>query len=168
MRRVLLLNASHEPLTAISLKRAVVLVLADKAETIEFDANGTVLHSASLAVDAPAVIRLKYYVRVPYMNRVPLTRRALMRRDNYRCAYCQSRAETIDHVVPRSRGGEHIWENVVASCKAHNMRKANKLLSELGWALPFTPSVPREPRWLSGIEHVDPVWMPYLEDWAAA
>jgi 5-methylcytosine-specific restriction endonuclease McrA len=168
VRHVLLLNASYEPLTTISLRRAVVLVLAGKAEALEADAGGAVVRSAALELAAPAVVRLTYFVRVPYHGRVPLTRRAVMRRDNYRCAYCSSRAETIDHVIPRSRGGQHVWENVVASCKTHNTRKSNHLLSELGWSLSFTPGVPRGPRWLAGIEHVDPVWVPYLEAYAAA
>lgn len=168
MRHVLLLNASYEPLTAITLRRAIGLVLADKAEMLEVDPNGTVVRSALMEVDVPAVVRLVYYVRVPYLGRMPLTRRGVMRRDNYECAYCGGRAETIDHILPRSRGGQHTWENVVAACKHHNMRKSNHLLSELGWTLPFVPGAPRGPRWLAGLEHVEPVWMPYLENWAAA
>jgi 5-methylcytosine-specific restriction endonuclease McrA len=150
------------------LRRAVVLILSGKAESIEADPAGAVIRSASLELAAPVVVKLIAYVRVPYHGRVPLTRRAVMRRDEYRCVYCNSKAETIDHVVPRSRGGQHVWENVVASCKLHNTRKSNHLLSELGWTLPFTPAVPRGPRWLVGVEHLDPVWLPYLEGSAAA
>ena len=99
MRRVLLLNVTYEPLTTVGLRRAVCLVLCGKAEVVHHDADGAVLHAASVALATPSVIRLSRYVRVPYRNRVPLTRAALMRRDNYRCAYCGRRAETIDHVV---------------------------------------------------------------------
>ena len=113
MRRVLLLNVTYEPLTTVGLRRAVCLVLCGKAEVVHDDAAGAVLHAASVALATPSVIRLSRYVRVPYRNRVPLTRAALMRRDNYRCAYCGRRAETIDHVIPRSRGGQHAWENCV-------------------------------------------------------
>ena len=84
------------------------------------------------------MIRLANYVRVPYRGRVPLTRAGLMHRDRYRCAYCGGRAETIDHVVPRSRGGPHSWTNCVACCAKCNHRKADKLLSELGWRLRFS------------------------------
>lgn len=166
MTHVLLLNASFEPLTAIPVRRAVVLVLGGKAEAVE--EGGTVIHSATLEVPIPSVIRLRYFVHIPYRGRVPLTRRGVLRRDEYRCAYCGNRAETIDHVVPRSRGGQHVWENVVAACKAHNMRKGNSLLSELGWSLHTAPAAPKGPRWLAGLDRIDPVWVPYLGDWAAA
>src|SRR6266567_8318035 len=87
VRRVLLLNVTFEPLTTVGLRRAVCLVLCGKAEVVH-DGGGQVLHSATVTVAAPSVIRLRRYVRIPHRNRVPLTRAALMRRDNYRCAYC--------------------------------------------------------------------------------
>jgi len=116
VRRVLLLNVTFEPLTTVGLRRAVCLVLCEKAEIVHHDSNGQHLHSASVSLVTPSVIRLRRYVRIPHRNRVPLTRAALMRRDNYKCAYCGRHAETIDHVMPRSRGGQHTWENCVASC----------------------------------------------------
>lgn len=170
MRRVLLLNASYEPLTTLPLRRAVCLVLRDKAEIVHRDATGAVLHSATMTIDVPSVIRLRRYVRIPYRTRVPLTRAALMRRDNYRCAYCGHRAETIDHVIPRSRGGKHTWENCVASCSSCNHRKADKLLEELGWVLKVTPAVPRGVHWRligAAAEHGDPQWAPYMAQVAA-
>ena len=106
MRRVLLLNVTYEPLTTVGLRRAVCLVLGDKAEVVHDDSEGALLRSTSLVLVMPSVIRLRRYVRVPHRSRIPLTRGALMRRDNYLCAYCSRRAETIDHVVPRSRGGQ--------------------------------------------------------------
>ena len=170
MRRVLLLNVTYEPLTTVGLRRAVCLVLCGKAEIVHHDADGAVLHAASVALATPSVIRLSRYVRVPYRNRVPLTRAALMRRDNYRCAYCGRRAETIDHVVPRSRGGQHAWENCVASCTICNHRKADRLLEELGWTLAVPPVVPRGAHWrLVGAQHDgDPQWAAYLREPSAA
>ncbi len=157
MRRVLLLNVTYEPLTTVGLRRAVCLVLGGKAEVVHDDVQGAVLHAASVALATPSVIRLSRYVRVPYRNRVPLTRAALMRRDNYRCAYCGRRAETIDHVIPRSRGGAHAWE-------------ADRLLEELGWTLPVPPAVPRGAHWrLVGAQHDgDPQWAAYLREPSAA
>jgi 5-methylcytosine-specific restriction endonuclease McrA len=161
MRQVLLLNATYEPLTTVPIRRAIVLVLCDKAEIVHEDLTGSVMHSAALALNIPSVIRLRRYVRVPFRNRVPLTRGALMRRDNYRCAYCGTHADTIDHVVPRSRGGPHTWENCVASCGSCNHRKADRLLEELGWTLTVTPRVPRGVHWRL-VGNGDPQWAPYL------
>ena len=161
MKGTLLLNASYEPLCVVPMKRAVVLVLAEKAEILE--AAGGVVRSESTAVPVPSVIRLTTYVRVPFRARLPLTRRALLARDAHRCAYCSRSADTIDHVVPRSRSGLHEWENVVAACRLCNGRKGDRLLAELGWALRTTPTVPRGTRWLVvGVGRIDPAWEPYL------
>lgn len=170
MRRVLLLNVTYEPLTTVCLRRAVCLVLGEKAEVVHGDANGGVLRSASIALAAPSVIRLRRHVRVPYRSRVPLTRGALMRRDNYLCAYCGRRAETIDHVVPRSRGGAHAWENCVASCMRCNHSKADRLVEELGWKLRWAPAVPRGAHWrlIGAVREGDPQWALYLAEPTAA
>ncbi|WP_228818653.1 HNH endonuclease [Nocardia transvalensis] len=168
-RRVLLLNATYEPLTALSARRAVVLLICDKADPVHDDPGGPVVHSAGASVALPSVIRLRNYVRVPYRARVPMTRAALMHRDRYRCAYCGGKAETIDHVIPRSRGGAHSWENCVASCAPCNHRKADKLLSELGWTLRQPLVSPKGPHWrlLSTTADLDPVWLQYLGEGAA-
>ena len=92
-------------------------------------AAGSAFHSAHLTLPAPSVMRLSRYVRVPYRRAVPMTRSGVLRRDGRRCAYCAKRADTIDHVVPRSRGGTHTWENCVAACKSCNSRKADRLLA---------------------------------------
>ena len=92
VRRVLLLNVTYEPLTTVGLRRAVCLVLGDKAEVVHDDSEGALLRSTSLVLVMPSVIRLRRYVRVPHRSRIPLTRGALMRRDNYLCAYCTRRA----------------------------------------------------------------------------
>ena len=168
-RRVLLLNATFEPLTALPLRRAVVLVLLGKAEIVHDDPAGLTVRSLDTAVAVPSVIRLSTFVRVPYIGRIPLTRSGLMHRDRYRCAYCGGRAETIDHVLPRSKGGKHTWQNCVASCAKCNHRKADKLLSELGWQLHIVPTAPRGSHWrlLAGVSDTDPLWLPYLGEPAA-
>lgn len=162
--RVLLLNATFEPLTALPLRRAVVMLVCGKAEVVHGHPSGMVLHSASASVPLPSVIRLNNYVRVPYRAKVPLTRAALMHRDGYRCAYCGGKAETIDHVVPKSRGGAHSWLNCVASCAKCNHRKADRLLSELGWSLRVEPVAPRGPHWrlLAEVNDALPEWQLYL------
>ncbi|GGC72509.1 hypothetical protein GCM10011410_26980 [Hoyosella rhizosphaerae] len=112
----------------------------------------------------PSVIRLTVYVRVPYIARVPLTRAALMQRDRNRCGYCGGKAETIDHVIPRSRGGTHTWDNCVACCAKCNHRKADKLLGEIGWTLATPLRAPSGKHWhlVSKIRAFDPVWSHYV------
>lgn len=168
-RRVLLLNSTFEPLTALTVRRAVVMVLCGKADVVHEDPAGPELCSASRALVVPTVIRLRTYVRVPYRARIPMTRAALMHRDRFRCAYCGSKADTVDHVVPRSRGGDHSWENCVAACAGCNHRKADKLLAELGWALRSAPLPPKGQHWrlLSSVKELDPAWARYLGEGAA-
>lgn len=162
--RVLLLNATYEPLALVSDRRAVVLVLAGRAEAVAFRPGSPVFHSAQLAIEVPSIVRLSHMVRIPRWARTPpLTRRAVIRRDGGRCAYCSAPADTVDHVVPKSRGGLHEWSNVVASCKRHNLLKGDRLLSELGWSLPFRPAAPDGYLWrLRHLADVDPLWEPYL------
>src|SRR5437764_10300403 len=102
----LVLNATYEPLCVVSNRRAVVLVLADKAVPVE--STGRALHSERIVVEVPSVVRLVRFVRVPYRNHVPLTRRAVFARDGGRCVYCSGPATSLDHVIPKSRGGEHV------------------------------------------------------------
>ena len=164
MERVLLLNATYEPLALVSDRRAVVLVLAGRAEAVAFRPDGTVFHSAQLCIEVPSIVRLCHMVRIPRWARTPpLTRRAVLRRDNGQCAYCSEPADTVDHVVPKSRGGRHEWSNVVAACKRDNLRKGDLLLSELGWSLSFKPSAPDGHLWrLRHLSDVDPLWRQYL------
>jgi 5-methylcytosine-specific restriction endonuclease McrA len=87
----------------------------------------------------------------------------VLRRDGGRCAYCSAPADTVDHVIPRSRGGRHDWANVVAACQQDNLAKGDQLLDELGWALPFQPHAPEGHLWrLRHLSDVDPLWAPYL------
>ena len=168
-RRVLLLNSTFEPLTALSVRRAVVMVLCGKADVVHEDPTGPELCSATRVLVVPTVIRLRSYVRVPYRARIPMTRAALMHRDRFRCAYCGAKADTVDHVVPRSRGGDHSWENCVAACANCNHRKADKLLGELGWSLRSVPLPPKGQHWrlLSSVKELDPAWVRYLGEGAA-
>lgn len=157
MGAALVLNATYEPLCVVPLRRAVVLVLAEKAVIVE--ASDDVMHSERLSLPIPTVVRLSRFVRVPYRREVPLTRRAVLERDAHACVYCGNRADTIDHVRPRSRGGAHIWTNVVAACARCNHRKGDRLLHEIGWHLAVSPVQPpatvavvmgwsvREPSW---------------------
>ncbi|MGB0962333.1 MAG: HNH endonuclease, partial [Mycobacterium sp.] len=163
-RRVLLLNSTYEPLTALPMRRAVIMLMCGKADVVHDDPMGPVVHSASRSIVVPSVIRLRTYVRVPYRARIPMTRAALMHRDRFRCAYCGAKADTVDHVVPRSRGGAHSWENCVAACSGCNHRKADRLLTELGWKLHTTPLPPKGQHWrlLSSIKELDPAWARYL------
>src|SRR5918912_3863403 len=116
--QALVLNASFEPLCVVSQRRAVVLLLTDKAVVVE-PGQGA-LHSATRVVQVPAVVRLTRFVKVPYRATVPLTRKAVFARDVGRCVYCNATATSLDHVVPRSRGGEHVSENVVSCCSRCN------------------------------------------------
>lgn len=160
MSRSLLLNATYEALCVVSSRRAVMLVLEGKAEMLH--GTGRAFHSASLAIAEPSVVRLSYYVKVPYQTRVALNRRAIFARDGYRCQYCGAAAENIDHVVPRSRGGTHTWENVVASCRRCNTGKEDRLLHESGLSLHRAPVQPRGRIWLFAHGPVREEWQPYL------
>jgi 5-methylcytosine-specific restriction endonuclease McrA len=159
--RALLLNASFEPLCVVSARRAVVLVLKEKAEIVH--RNGAEFRSERRVVPVPSVIRLVHYVRVPYRAAAPLSRRAVFARDNHRCQYCNGHAENLDHIVPRSRGGQHTWENVVASCRACNARKEDRLLADSGMVLRRVPVAPHATTSLiASAGPIDPDWARYL------
>src|SRR5882757_8988115 len=144
-------------------------MLSGKAELVQAALEGGAFRSENLTITAPSVMRLSRYVRVPYRPTVPMTRAGVLRRDSRVCAYCGTRADTIDHVVPRSRGGSHSWENCVACCSTCNHRKGDKLLAELGWVLRRTPLPPTGQHWrlLSTVKELDPSWARYLGEGAA-
>jgi len=165
--RTLVLNAGYEPLAVVSFKRALVLVLNEKATVIEADV-GHPVWSPTGVYDRPSVILLTRYVRVPHGRAVPLTRRGVLRRDKHRCAYCGAGATTIDHVVPRSRGGADSWDNLVACCLRCNNQKGNHTPAEMGWALSVEPKMPYDAGWLvHGLERALPQWADYLAPAAA-
>lgn len=157
--RSLVLNASYEPLAVVAARRAVVLVLKEKADIIE--SNGMVFRSERLSIPAPSVVRLTYFVHVPFRARASLTRRAVFARDDWSCQYCGKAAENVDHVIPRSRGGMHAWENVVASCRRCNAKKENHLHAEVGMKLRRNPYAPRDGLRLS-LGKLEPEWEQYL------
>jgi 5-methylcytosine-specific restriction endonuclease McrA len=125
--RVLVLNATYEPINVCTVRRAAVLLLKEKAEILEQGAWE--LHSESTTLPAPVVIRLVRYVNVPRdTHRRKITRRAVFARDDWTCQYCGARANlTVDHVIPRSKGGDSTWENIVASCAPCNRRKGDHM-----------------------------------------
>jgi 5-methylcytosine-specific restriction endonuclease McrA len=159
MVRALVLNATQQPLAVVPARRAVVLVLKDKADVVE--SNGAMFRSERISLPAPSVVRLRYFVRIPYRAHAALTRRAVFARDGWDCQYCGRPAENLDHVIPRSRGGRHAWENVVASCRRCNARKENRLAHEVGLRLARQPYAPSDGFRLS-LGRPEPEWEPYL------
>jgi len=164
MPQALVLNATYEPLSVVPTRRAVVLLVREKAEVVHTDGRRWASERTSIPV--PTVIRLLHYVKVPYERRVPLSRRAVFRRDGSSCQYCGSEAENLDHVLPRCRGGTHTWENVVAACRACNARKGDRTPEEAGLRLAGPPRAPRRHGWLLiGLaSSPPPSWRAYLED----
>ena len=161
MSHALVLNATYEPLCVVPQRRAVVMVLTDKAVVVE-PGDGE-LRSERVAVSIPAVVRLTRFVKVPYRATVPLTRKAVFARDAGRCVYCNAPATSLDHVVPRSRGGQHTWENVVSACGRCNHVKADRVIAELGWRLRRIPQAPSGAAWrVLGSRLADPRWHSYL------
>lgn len=162
MSRSLVLNASYEPLSVVPERRALVLVLTEKASAVvNRDEHW---HSERFSVAVPSVVRLNRFVNVPYRRAVPVTRRAVFGRDGHACQYCGRPADSLDHVTPRSRGGAHTWDNVVACCRSCNVRKGNRTPSESGLRLQSQPRPPRRFGWIyasTGFQ-VDPTWHPYL------
>ncbi len=142
---VLVLNATYEPLNVVSVKRAVVLLLKEKAQIVEATEAG--VRAQNWAIPQPLVIRLVYYVRIPHRLSLPLGRRTVLARDGYTCQYCGARPDkselTMDHVVPRSRGGRSSWENVVTACTRCNQRKGRHTPEEAGMPLRVPPRRPR-------------------------
>lgn len=138
MNKVLLLNASYEPLNICDWKRAVVLLLKGKATAVE--ENGKDLRED---LRLPTVIRLMYYIKIPHKS-IPLTRKNLMHRDKYTCQYCGKKGHdlTIDHIHPKSRGGKDEWENVVVACVRCNVGKGNRTPDEADMKLMTKPLRP--------------------------
>lgn len=160
----LVLNATYEPLSVVSAHRATWLVMADKADVVEHD--GSELRTVSRSFAVPSVIRLRYVVRVPYHRRAAVSRRAVFARDDHRCQYCGGAADSIDHVMPRSRGGGHSWDNVAAACRPCNLAKRDRTPAEAGMRLARVPAPPREQSWIAvAVSRVPDTWKPYLA-WA--
>lgn len=171
MSTVLLLNASYEPLRVISLERAMGLVLKGRAEMVEA-APGRVLRSPSVTAPMPSVLRLRRYVNVPRRH-ATWTRRGVLARDGYTCAYCGKRMRpadaTVDHVVPQwlcRQGGlrRNTWGNTVACCHACQKRKGHKTMEEAGMRFhraDYEPKIPRV-NYLVVTSDIAPEWRQYI------
>ncbi len=165
----LALNASYEPLTLLPVRRALRLVIDEKAEALEVD-PGRPYRSENVIYPAPVVIRLVRYIHVPRRFRRQVTNTFLFARDSYRCQYCgRNRGElgyreslTRDHVVPISRGGDNGWLNVVTACSRCNLRKGNRLPSECGMHLRQEPSVPSGVELIWAVRRVTPIQARYI------
>jgi 5-methylcytosine-specific restriction endonuclease McrA len=162
--RVLILNASFEPLHVCSVKRAITLLMQEIAERVLDDDR--VLRSPTRVVPVPSIIRLRRYVRRPIRQRVAFNRKNVFRRDDHTCQYCGTRGNdlTLDHVVPRSRGGPTSWENVVACCRDCNASKRDRTPAEARMHLRRSPNAPAF-MFTSAyglLPDVHPAWLPYL------
>jgi len=169
--RTLLLNAGYEPMMLVGWQRALCLVLSDKAEIVEEYSD--VVRTISKSYKMPSVIRLNRYVRfITRFGVAKCNRRNILIRDQYRCQYCgilcSNRTASIDHIIPRSKGGTTDWFNVVLACHDCNRSKGNKSVKEAGFKL---RSKPKAPSWreliTAGHAYVDSTWMPYVEDESA-
>lgn len=160
--RVLVLNQDYQPITVCSVQKSMVLLFLEKAELLHPNVHRRI-HTVSTTFDFPSVIRLRRYARVPYKNLV-VSRRNVLKRDGNRCQYCSKTEDlTIDHVLPKSRGGNDTWENLVTACNKCNHRKGNRTPHEAGMNLmraPFKPNYLMMIRDFMG--SVEDQWKPYL------
>ncbi len=163
--RVLVLNATYEPINVCTVRRAAVLLLKRKAELIEH--GSWHLRAASTSIPRPVVIRLVSYVHVPReTHRRKITRRAVFARDRWTCQYCGSRSNlTVDHVIPRSKGGRSSWDNIVASCAPCNRRKGDLLLRQVDMELSRPPRIPSPQVFIQVASPTIPAaWRQYLPE----
>jgi 5-methylcytosine-specific restriction endonuclease McrA len=159
--RALVLNATSEALGVVASRRALILVLSERAAVVAV--SGRVFHAQRASFPEPSVVRLENYVRVPRASHVAVTRRAIFARDGHRCQYCGAQAENIDHIIPRSRGGAHSWENVVAACRRCNTKKEDRLPEEVGYTLRRPPRAPVSRLWLLAVAgELQHDWEPFV------
>jgi 5-methylcytosine-specific restriction endonuclease McrA len=163
---VLILNVNYEPLHVCNTKRALALLLSGKAEIV---LNGRgIIRSTSAEFEIPSVIRLSYMIKRP-RPRVSLSKREVLRRDDFTCQYCGAKLKhlTIDHVIPRRLGGPHTWQNLVAACSSCNRRKGGKSPKEANMALrrqPFEPKATATYRFGRHLLH-NQEWLQFVEGW---
>lgn len=160
--KVLLLNGNYEPLTICSVQKAIILLFMGKAEVVG-TAGGKRVRSAHASMPFPSVIRLATYIHIPF-KRVILSRKNILRRDGHQCQYCGARtALTVDHVMPKSRGGEETWENLVTACIRCNNKKGNMILEDTNMKLRGRPVRPNHVVFLRQyVGAIDKTWEPYL------
>lgn len=161
--KVLVLNQSYEPISICSTKKAIVLLLLTKAEMIE-ERPAQSIRSVRTQFAFPSVIRLSAYLRVPF-KKIELSRKNILRRDGFRCVYCGNTTPplTVDHIIPRSRGGADTWENLACACKQCNNRKGNRTPEEANMRLMIRPRKPHHVMFLKHyVGKIDETWRPYL------
>jgi 5-methylcytosine-specific restriction endonuclease McrA len=162
-KRVLVLNQDYSPITVCSVQKAFLLVYLKKAELIS-NAKNTFLRSVDQVFHAPAVVRITRYIQIPYKG-VLLNRQNIFKRDGHACQYCGTHKDlTIDHLIPRSKGGKSNWNNLVTACKRCNARKGDDTPENAGMKLarkPFKPTYIMFVRDYSG--YVMEEWMPFLQ-----
>ena len=140
-KKVLLLNSSYEPMTIVNGRKAILMMLSEKVDSIE--KTEYYINSENLKLILPSVIKLKSYIYLKTKN-IPLTRKNIIERDNYTCQYCgkYSKNITIDHIIPKVRNGKDSWENLVSACIKCNLNKGNKLISQTNMKLLKKPGKP--------------------------
>lgn len=162
-QRVLVLNQDYSPMSICTVQRAFLLIYLQKAEMLNVVAD-KFLRSVSDSFPMPSVIRIHKYISVPYRG-VVMSRHNIFKRDNYQCQYCgTSKDLTLDHVIPRSKGGRSSWKNLVTACKKCNAAKGDYSPQEADLVLktqPYKPSYVMFIRDSSG--YVQDEWRPYLE-----
>jgi len=161
--QVLVLNQNYEPMSITNVKKAILLIFLRKAELIE-KYDGLRIRSINLAFPLPCIVRLTRYIHVP-QKRIVLSRKNILKRDNHRCQYCgkNNGPFTLDHVIPKDRGGEDTWENLVCACTHCNNKKRNRTPDEAGMRLLSRPKKPNHIffiRYIVG--NMDNRWKPYL------
>ena len=159
---VLVLNQDYQPLSVCSVQRSVKLLFLDKAEMLHEDPE-KVIRTVDQEFSYPSVIRLRYYIRIPY-SRIVLTRKNIMKRDRHICQYCGVKSDlTLDHVMPKSRGGKDTWENLVTACNKCNVKKGNRTPDEARMPLNTTPYRPIHITFFQNLMGgVQEHWKPYL------
>lgn len=157
---ILVLNADYTPLTVMNQIRGFNLVYKDKAEIIV--KGDTPIYAGDKTFDRPSVIRLFRYVSFPY-KKVTLSRYNVYRRDGFKCLYCDSKDNlTLDHVIPRSKGGANSWSNLATCCMKCNVKKGDRLLEETGMTLKHKPFIPSYLFFIKKMNKVHDEWRPYL------
>ena len=161
-RRVLLLNQSYEPLMVIGARRAIILLLSEKVESLEN--YHEIIHSVYLSLPLPSVIKLKEYARI-HRKEIVLSRKNILKRDNHTCQYCGKKSVpmTIDHIISRNKGGVDSWDNLVAACVPCNTKKGNLSLKHIQMDL---SKIPRKPTMIlhlqKFVKQFQSSWRPYL------
>lgn len=159
---VLVLNQDYQPLSVCNVRKSLMLIFLDKAELLH-DYPGLKIRSVRMDFDFPSVIRLRTYARIPFKN-IVLTRKNIIKRDSHKCQYCGKSTDlTIDHIIPRSRGGKDTWENLVAACDRCNHKKGNRTPKEANMPLLRDPFRPNHIIFLREyMGRIQDPWKPYL------